>query len=100
MKRPARQIGPLAAVLSGFLLWSAAFLGIYGAQATGCSLGWDATILFGPLTVQRAVLLGLFVLIVAGHAAIVRWLTAATSLSMAPTPKRRTSCARRRGGWR
>ncbi len=79
MKRPAREIGPLAAVLSGFLLWSAAFLGIYGAQATGCSLGWDAAILFGPLTVQRAVLLGLFALIVAGHVAIVRWLTAATA---------------------
>ncbi len=79
MRRPAREIGPLAVLLSGFLLWSAAFLAIYGAQATGCSLGWDATILLGPLTAQRTVLLGLFALVVAGHVAVVLRLNAGTT---------------------
>lgn len=71
MRRPSREIGPLAVVLSGFLLWSAAFLAIYGAQAIGCGLGWDANVLIAPLTVQRAVLLGLFALVLAGHAMLV-----------------------------
>ncbi|MFN3550027.1 MAG: hypothetical protein ACK4U0_21290 [Mesorhizobium sp.] len=70
MNRPLREIGPLAVLLCGFLLWSAAFLAIYGAQAIGCGLGWDAKILLGPLSVQRAVLLGLFALVLIGHAAL------------------------------
>lgn len=71
MRWPSRETGPLAVLLFGFLLWGAAFLAIYGAQAIGCGLGWDTTILLAPLTVQRAVLLGLFVLVLAGHAALV-----------------------------
>lgn len=71
MNRPSREIGPLAAIIAGFLLWGAAFLAIYGAQAIGCGLGWDARDVLGPLTVQRAVLLGLFALVLAGHAALV-----------------------------
>lgn len=67
MRRPSREIGPLAVVLSGFLLWSAAFLAIYGAQAIGCGLGWDAKVLLAPLTVQRAVLLGSFAIVLAAH---------------------------------
>ncbi len=70
MKRPAREIRPLVLVISGFLLWSAAFLAIYGAQATGCGLGWDTRMLLGPVSIQRAVLLGLYALVLAGHAAI------------------------------
>lgn len=71
MSPPVREIGPIALMLSGFLLWSLAFLGIYGVQATGCSLGWNGTPLLGPLTVQRSVLLGLYALVLAGHALIV-----------------------------
>lgn len=71
MNRPSREIEPLAVLLCGFLLWSVAFLAIYGAQAIGCGLGWDARGVLGPLTVQRAVLLGLFALVLIGHAALV-----------------------------
>lgn len=70
MRRPMREIRPLAVVISGFLLWSAAFLAIYGAQATGCGLGWDTRMLLGPVSILRAVLLGLYALVLAGHAAI------------------------------
>lgn len=79
MKRPVREIGPLAAMLSGFLLWSGAFLAIYGAQATGCSLGWHTIALVGPLTIQRAVLLGLFAIVLAGHVVLVRRSNAMTA---------------------
>lgn len=77
MRRRMREIGPLAVVISGFLLWSAAFLAIYGVQATGCSLGWNATA-FGPLTVQRAVLLAVFALVLACHVVLVLRLNAGT----------------------
>jgi uncharacterized membrane protein len=71
MKRPAREIRPLVLVISGFLLWSAAFLAIYGAQATGCSFGWDTRMLLGPVSIQRALLLVLFALVLVGHAVLV-----------------------------
>ena len=84
MRRQLREIGPLAVVISGFLLWSAAFLAIYGAQATGCSLGWNAKILVGPLTVQRAVLIALFAVVLAGHLGLLvrstAWTTAWTTV--------------------
>jgi len=67
MRRQLREIGPLGVVISGFLLWSGAFLAIYGTQAMGCSLDWHARILVGPLTVQRAVLVALFAVVLAGH---------------------------------
>lgn len=75
MKRPPREIGPLAVLLSGFLLWSGAFLALYGTQAMGCSLGWNARFLVGPVTVQRAVLVVLFAALLAGHAALLVRLT-------------------------
>ena len=78
MTRPAREIRPLVLVISGFLLWSAAFLAIYGAQAAGCSLGWDARMLFGAVSVQRALLLVLFALVLVGHAALVMRLNGRT----------------------
>lgn len=77
MRRQMREIAPLAAVVSGFVLWSVAFLAVYGAQATGCGLGWDETALVGPLTLQRAVLLALFAIVMGGHAVLVRQLKAA-----------------------
>ena len=70
MRGPPREIGPLAVLLSGFVLWSGAFLALYGSQAMGCSLGWNAWVLAGPLTVQRAVLIALFATALAGHAAL------------------------------
>ncbi|MDN2583150.1 hypothetical protein [Aquibium sp. ELW1220] len=84
MRRQLREIGPLAVVISGFLLWSAAFLAIYGAQATGCSLGWNAEILVGPLTVQRAVLIALFAVVLAGHVGLLVRSTAWTTVDGRP----------------
>lgn len=47
-------------ILIGFVLWSVAFLGLYGAQATGCRLGWHEIGIAGPFTLLRAVLVALF----------------------------------------
>lgn len=47
-------------VTAGFLIWSSAFLSLYAVASVGCAFGWpqmDA----GPLSLQRAVLVGLWV---------------------------------------
>lgn len=62
-----RQGGPFAILLAGFVLWSVAFIVLYGMQGTGCSLGWQAVEVAGPVTLQRAVLVGLFLAFLAAH---------------------------------
>ncbi|MGE0418083.1 MAG: hypothetical protein AB7O80_14865 [Acetobacteraceae bacterium] len=67
MMRLTRDASPLAMLLSGFVLWSLAFVVLYGMQATGCHFGWHTMLLAGAVTVQRAVLVGLFLVFVAFH---------------------------------
>ena len=71
---------PLAVLLAGFVLWSFAFIVLYGVQATGCSLGWQVVEITGPLTLQRAILVGLFLAFLAAHLVLYRMLR---------TPRRR-----------
>ena len=40
-------------VLTGFVIWSLAFVGLYTLQALGCHLGWDTAL-------HRAVLIGAY----------------------------------------
>ncbi|TPP05454.1 hypothetical protein [Rhizobium glycinendophyticum] len=49
---------PFAGLLAGFVIWSAAFLLLYGVQATGCKLGWHETPL-GPTSLLRGTLSGM-----------------------------------------
>lgn len=35
----------LVLLIAGFVVWSAAFLGIYAVQATGCAMGVDPVVL-------------------------------------------------------
>jgi hypothetical protein len=58
---------PMAMLLAGFVLWSIAFVVLYGAQATGCRLGWQTIEIVGPVTLQRMVLVALFLGAVALH---------------------------------
>jgi hypothetical protein len=51
---------PFLMLLSGFVLWSVAFVVLYAVQALGCRLAWDGISLAGPLGLHRAVLVGLF----------------------------------------
>lgn len=71
-----REGAPLAALLAGFVLWSLAFLVLYFVQATGCSLGWQEMEVAGPLTLQRAVLVALFLAFLAAHLVLYRKLRA------------------------
>lgn len=57
-----KEIRPLAMLLVGFVLWAGAFILIYAAQATGCRLGWNQVDVFGMLSLQRGVLMVLFLL--------------------------------------
>ncbi len=60
------KVSPFVLLLIGFVVWSAAFLMLYGAQATGCHLGWHR-IDVGPISALRlllvAMLLGTLALI-------------------------------------
>lgn len=51
---------PFAMLLAGFVLWSVVFVALYGVQATGCRLGWHGIEIAGPVTLQRAVLVLMF----------------------------------------
>lgn len=66
------RYAPAFMLLSGFTLWSAAFLIIYMAQATGCHLGWHQSMVLGPLTLQRAMLIALFLLACGLHVVLMR----------------------------
>lgn len=44
----------------GFTLWSVAFVLIYASQSFGCAFAWDEVSLAGPLSLQRAQLVALF----------------------------------------
>lgn len=58
---------PFLMLLSGFVLWSVAFVVLYAVQALGCRLAWDAIPLAGPIGLHRAVLVALFAGFVALH---------------------------------
>ena len=56
-----------AALVAGFGLWSLSFALLYGAHGTICSVGVDSG--FGA----RAILIGLWVLMLAAHVALIAW---------------------------
>lgn len=63
------RFSPFILILAGFIVWAAAFLLLYGLQATGCRLGWDQVAL-GPTSGLRW-LLGA---IVVSALALLSWL--------------------------
>jgi hypothetical protein len=65
-----REGAPVAVLLAGFVLWSAVFVLLYAVQATGCRLGWHTVEVLGSVTVQRAVLVLLFLAAIAVHVAL------------------------------
>ncbi|MFD2238327.1 hypothetical protein [Aureimonas populi] len=56
-------------LLAGFILWSAAFVGLYTLLSFGCAYGWEEVAL-GPVTLQRAALVGAWLLSLAALAAL------------------------------
>jgi hypothetical protein len=58
----------LAGLVAGFLVWSSAFVALYGLHAVGCNLGWQAPETYAsPL---RLALVAVWLL----HAAALVWL--------------------------
>lgn len=56
----------LLLLVTGFIVWSFAFVALYALNAIGCAFGWDAGF-------QRAVLVGVFL----AHAAFLVWFSMA-----------------------
>jgi len=63
---------PLLLLCAGLCVWGSAFLWLYAALSVGCAFGWDGMRL-GPLSLQRGVLLGIWVLHVLALLGIIVW---------------------------
>jgi hypothetical protein len=70
---PARHV---LLLIAGFTAWGAAFVVVYGIQATGCRLGWQHSAIMDGMVLQRAVLIAAFLACVTGTAALTWWLFA------------------------
>lgn len=53
------RLPSLILLVAGFVIWSSAFVVLYGALSVGCAFGWDAAP-FGPVSALRAVLIALW----------------------------------------
>lgn len=69
---PRRATLDLALFCAGFLIWSSAFLALYGVQGLGCSAGWD-DVRFGSVTLLRPLLIAIWVAHLAALLALVWW---------------------------
>ena len=56
------KVSPFVLLLTGFVIWSGAFLLLYGMQATGCHFGWHQ-IDVGPTSALRLLLATILVLV-------------------------------------
>lgn len=63
----------LALMLAGFAIWGLALNVLYGGLSVGCELGWQRAAL-GPVSLQRAVLLGLWAALLVAHVGLIAWL--------------------------
>ena len=59
--KAALRLPSLILLVAGFVIWSSAFVALYGALSVGCAFGWDA-VLFGPVSALRALLIALWLL--------------------------------------
>lgn len=56
----------LLMLASGFTLWAVAFIVLYAMLSIGCRFGWDETRLPGGVSLQRAQLIAIFLVFLAG----------------------------------
>ncbi len=64
--------GRLIWLIAGFLVWSAAFVVLYSVLSIGCEFGWHEWPVLGPVTLQRVVLVALFLVSLAASWAVVQ----------------------------
>lgn len=66
--------GPgLAGMIAGFVVWSVAFVILYGVHGVGCAYGWD-TVTVGPTNLQRLVQVALWLAFLPPLAGLALWL--------------------------
>lgn len=70
MKTPLRPFGDLLALVGAFVLWSFAFVILYGAHGVACARGWASPDEPWPL---RIILVGLWVAMTALSIAYAWW---------------------------
>lgn len=66
-----RSAANLLVLVAGLVIWSSAFVSLYALLSVGCAFGWEARSI-GPVSVQRAVLLAVWL----GHLAVLALLVA------------------------
>ncbi|MGF7163440.1 hypothetical protein FHS85_005108 [Rhodoligotrophos appendicifer] len=59
-------------ILASFILWSVAFLLLYGLQATGCRMGWHDTVILNSVSLLRLMMAGLTLVVLMVLAALLR----------------------------
>ncbi|NDV87877.1 hypothetical protein GTW51_14310 [Aurantimonas aggregata] len=69
----ARSTGSsLLLLIAGMVIWGSAFLILYAGLSVGCELGWQDVAL-GPISLLRAILIGLWLFHLALIAGLLRW---------------------------
>jgi 4-hydroxybenzoate polyprenyltransferase len=63
------RVHPLFYMVAGFGIWGSAFVLLYATASLGCELGWNQTHV-GPVSLTRAILIGLWLV----HMAALIWL--------------------------
>ncbi|TRO90546.1 hypothetical protein FKB34_14200 [Glycocaulis profundi] len=71
---PARPVSGLHLIwlVAGFSVWASGFILLYGLHALGCRWGWEEAAFLGGISVNRAVLIGVYLAHIAAGAAL--WL--------------------------
>ena len=62
----------LALLFAGFTLWAAAFVTLYALLSLGCAWRWE-TVALGPVSQQRAALVGVWLAYAGAAAALAVW---------------------------
>ncbi len=70
MTPPARSFWRLVLLVAAFLIWSLAFIGLYGVHGVACAAGWASVQNPWPL---RLALIGLWLVMTSAAAAFALW---------------------------
>lgn len=62
----------LLGLCAGLVVWTSAFVTLYAALSVGCAFGWEDRS-FGPVSLQRGVLLAIWIAHLVAVAAILLW---------------------------
>lgn len=67
-----RSAANLWILIAGLVIWSSAFVSLYALLSVGCAFGWESRAV-GPISLQRAVLLGVWLAHLALLILLVGW---------------------------